>query len=387
MRILVVTSRYIPHAGGLETVVNNLVQEYQRAGHDIIIVTNRYPRSLPKHEVINSIPVYRFFFLYPQKRYLKSRQWLLMGASFLTFPQTLWQLSSVIHNFRPDIVNLHYLGAPAFFLWLLDHFRSLSLVVSLHGGDVVDEPHRSQFNRWLFGALVRRACSVTACSRSLLAQAITLEPSIQDKTFVLHNGVEKSTFAKATSYRRERPYVLAVGQLVPHKGFDFLVRVFARLTTRFPNVDLLIVGEGPENAALQELVQELDLAGRVVLLGKMLPGEVAALMKGSLLVAAPSFCESFGIVVLEAMAAGRPVLATPVGGIPEFADTPCNRLVAPKQDLWVEALGSMLEASMSDRKPCRPNQLVALQYQWADVAKRYLSLYEQVLVNGLCVEQ
>lgn len=376
MRVLMVTSRYLPHRGGLETVVRQLSRHLKADGHALFIVTNRYPNSLPKSEIIDGITVKRLQMLYPRLSYLTSGRLDLWVAGLAYFPLTLIHLLAILFRFRPDVVNLHYLGSPGLFLWLLHHLIGFRLIVSLHGGDVDAEPYRNRFNRWLFRALLRRACIVTACSRSLLTQAIALESSIENKTFVLHNGVEKDVFAEATSYTRERPYILAVGQLVPHKGFDFLIRVFSGLAAGFPGVDLLIAGEGPVGATLQTLVEEMNLDNRVVFVGKVGVDEVAALMKGSLLVAVPSFREPFGIVVLEAMAAGRPVLATRVGGIPEFADTPCNRLVVAEEDLWAEALRAMLQKSLVSRKSCQANKLAASQYEWSVVAKRYLTLYE-----------
>jgi glycosyltransferase involved in cell wall biosynthesis len=170
---------------------------------------------------------------------------------------------------------------------------------------------------------------------------------------------------------------LAVGQLAEHKGFDLLIRAFARVAAHYPAVDLVIAGEGPQRVSLQHVIAAHGLDGRVELVGRISSAEVASLMRGSHIVAMPSRAEAFGLVALEAMAAGRPVLATPVGGLPEFANTTVNRLVPPDVELWATALSEML-ARYSNEPPTAmlENQQAAVPYSWEGVTQRYLSVLE-----------
>ena len=320
MRVLMIASRYFPHRGGLETVVNEVAKQLKWGGHSIAIITNRYPNRLPKREWIDGIDVTRFQFLYPRLGYLKSGRIDLWLAGFLYFPLTLVQLFVLILRFQPDVVNLHYLGSPGFFLWLLQPLLRFRLVVSLHGGDVDGEPFQSKFNRWLFHVVLRRAHKVTACSRALLDQAVALEPQIASKSQVIHNGVDVDLFANAQPSAHQRLYLLAVGQLERHKGFDVLVSAFARVSLDCPNLDLLIAGNGSQRAALETQIQAAKLNEHVKLLGAVDRAQVASLMRGSLAVVIPSRREPFGIVGLEAMAAGKRIIATRVGGLIEALD-------------------------------------------------------------------
>src|SRR5216683_3244690 len=123
MRILLVTARYYPHRGGLETVVHHLAKGYRRVGHHVRIVTNRYPRTLPAHEMIDEVPVTRMQFLYPQKRFVKETRLDLLAASCWFVPFTAWSLWQTLQGFEPDIVHLQYLGSPAPFLSLLRRLK------------------------------------------------------------------------------------------------------------------------------------------------------------------------------------------------------------------------------------------------------------------------
>ena len=157
MRVLIVTARYLPHRGGLERVVSEVSRQMRLDGHTVTIITNRYPQTLPKHDELDGIPVRRLRFLFPRITYLKSKRPDLWLAGLIFFPLTLFQLAVSFLSFRPDVVNLQYLSSPGIFLWLLHHLFRFRFVVSLHGGDVDGEPRNSQFNRWLFNAVLDRA--------------------------------------------------------------------------------------------------------------------------------------------------------------------------------------------------------------------------------------
>lgn len=378
MKILLVTSRYLPHHGGLATVVHHLAQEFRHSGHDVLIVANRYPRSLPVNETIGGVRVKRLLFLYPQSRFLRQRRFDLLLASPWYFWRTTCQLARVIRDHRPDVVNLHYLASPGLFLWLLQPWLRYPWVVSLHGGDVHGEPYHGDFNDWLFRAAVISADAITACSRRLADEAAQLAPIPPGRLHVIHNGVDCQRFARAAPFAHPRPYIAAVAQLVPHKGFDLLIHAFGDIACKFPDVDLLIAGDGACRGDLVTLISKRELTERVRLLGSVDENTVASLMTGCLFAAVPSRREAFGIVALEAMAAGRRVLATPVGGIPEFLPPGINWMVAPERAAWAGALSDWLSLDHS-RLDGTANQARAQQLGWDQVAAQYLLAYSAAI--------
>lgn len=376
MRVLIVTARYLPHRGGLETVVCEVSRQMRLGGHTVTIITNRYPHTLPEHDELDGVPVRRLRFLFTRLTYLKSLRPDLWLAGLIFFPLTLFQLAASILSFRPDLVNLHYLGSPGIFIWLLQRLFRFRLVVSLHGGDVDGEPHQSRFNRWLFNAVLDRAEKVTTCSQILLDQALNLAPEIAPKAQVIHNGVDAKLFTNATVYNHSQPYLFAVGQLVYHKGFDTLISAFALISEQIPGVDLLIAGDGYEKEALRVQIQGEGMNGRMKLLGSVNREQVAALMRGSLAVVIPSRREPFGIVGLEAMASGRPIIAAQVGGLTE-ALAEANVIWVPVDD--PDSLGAALRTLFTDhprrRQAIKANQIYAQAYSWKRVSDKYLEVF------------
>ncbi len=379
MRILLITSRYLPHHGGLETAVHEIATLLRQDGHDVRIVTQRIPRQLPGREMLNEIPITRLHFLYPQWNTLKSGRLGLWFAEFVYFPLTLIRLYTIIRHFQPDVINFHYVGAPALFVWLISHLNHVPLIVSLHGGDVDSIPFENRFKYWLFRAVLGQASEVTACSKALLKQALDLSPESAAKAHVMYNGVNTALFAATAPYDHPRPYVFAVGQLGRHKGFDILINAFAQVAPVYPELDLLIAGDGREQASLQEQIQSTGMTGRAVLLGGVSHDRVAALMKGSLLIVIPSRREPFGIVGLEAMASGRPIIARRVGGLVEaLAGASVTWVEDEEPANLVAALRQALDGADPDQ-PIESNRQIAQSHSWGSVAEQYMGLYKRHL--------
>lgn len=323
MKILLVVSSYAPNVGGLQSVTRQLAKELRSRGHEVLVITNRYPRTLTAREMLDGVQVIRWHFLAPQLRFLLNLRFDLFVAGFLYLPLTLARLVLRLRAERPDVVNLHFVGAPALFVVLARWLTSFRLVVSLHGDDVEGLPGRGRFDRRVFRSLMRRADAVTACSRYLLAKASDFESSIAKKGRVVYNGMEPL----AELSRREEPGgMVAVGRMFPKKGFDVLLQAQAQSKSK-PRLSL--IGDGPEREALERLARSLGLNGEVRFSGQQDRARVLEEMAAADLVVIPSRQEPFGMVALEAMALGKPVVASRVGGLPEVLDGADALLVEP----------------------------------------------------------
>jgi glycosyltransferase involved in cell wall biosynthesis len=328
MRILLVPNTYPPVLGGVQTVTHNLAQHLLKNGNEVQVVTNRYPRSLPAQEMLDGVSISRLLFLSPDINSLRRRRPDLFLASFYFYPCSLWRLRNLVRRFRPEVVNVHFPLHQTDFILALRHRFEFRLVVSLHGDDIDRvalfssvkncKAPKDSVETTRLRLILRQADAVTACSQHLLDKAIGLEPSIAGKAWVIHNGIDPRRFMDKSFHFHPRPYVVAFGRLTQKKGFDMLLEAFAQAESAGPEIDLIIAGEGKELNALRLQRQQLGLERRVHFLGRATPAEVVRLLNGSLFVVVPSRREPFGIVALEALAAGKPVLATKTGGLEEF---------------------------------------------------------------------
>src|SRR5215470_4235951 len=314
MRILLVPSTYPPALGGVQTVTHNLAKHLVQRGHEVQVVTNRYPRSLPAQETLDGISVRRLLFLVPNLNSLRQRRGDLFLASFYFYPLSLWGLRNLISTFRPDVVNVHFPSHQTHFVLALRQWFDFRLVVSLHGNDIdrVTLNGSISNNKTQDSVATRRlqlvlseADAVTACSKALIDKAIRLEPSIAKKGQVINNGIDLQRFLDKASYPHPRPYALAFGRLTHQKGFDMLLEAFAQAESESRGVDLIIAGEGEQHNALTQRAKQLGLTSRVHFLGRATPEKVVRLLNGSSFVVVPSRSESFGIAALESLAAGK----------------------------------------------------------------------------------
>ena len=181
------------------------------------------------------------------------------------------------------------------------------------------------------------------------------------------------------------PTVAFAGRLVPEKGADILVRAFARVAERIPAARLVIAGDGPERARLQQLVDAHPFAGRVVLTGALDREELERQFAGAWVQAVPSlWAEPFGLVAVEAMMRGTAVVATGTGGLAEIVQEGRTGFHVPPGD--VAALADRLLAVLQDRDLAerlgRAGREVALgRYDEAACAKNFLRLYPNLCSN------
>ena len=136
---------------------------------------------------------------------------------------------------------------------------------------------------------------------------------------VIPNGVDLDQFHPSDT--PTSPYqILFVGRLVPSKGVDVVIRAFGAVLRRLPEARLMIAGDGDQRLYLERLARFLGLRQRVSFLGWKSPAELARLYRASAVTSVPSLYEPFGLVALEAMACGRPVVVSRVGGLAEIVE-------------------------------------------------------------------
>lgn len=379
MRVLLLPSSYPPVLGGVQTVAHLLAQRLRKGGQEVLVVTNRYPRSTQAHQTIDGIPVIRHFFLTPKLQYLLKGRSDLFLASLYFYPTTLIRLTRLFLKFRPDIVNVHFPDHQIPHVIFLRHRFEFRLVISLHGHEVLrhfDNGAISGNQAKTIRSILSAADVVTACSNYLLKRAVELEPSVAGKGTSILNGVDLHRFTDDSTWNHPRSYIFSFGRLTYEKGFDILLSAFANIANLFPKIDLILAGDGEERASLERTIKGFGLIGRIFITGRATPAEVVRLLNGCELVVIPSREEPFGIVALEAMAAGKPILAARVGGLPEIVDIAFNRFFEPNVENLTECLKMSIESIDRMKSDAIANKIGAGSLTLEKMVERYLEVYQ-----------
>lgn len=382
MRILLLSASYLPVLGGLQTAVHALAREWHGCGHQVEVFTQRYPRRLPARETLDGIPVRRELFLTPSWRQLRRGRPDLFLAGLYASMFTQFRLESRLRAFQPDVLNLHFPDSQIPFVLKLQKKYSFKLVISLHGHELLryfDDNGQVLAGNGIsvLRTALQAADGITACSEYLLKKAGQAFPQAGQKGCVVYNGVELSRFNVKGKAFSSRPYLFAYGRLAYKKGFDLLLHAFGRFAAQNPDYDLILAGEGDQRASLETLARALGLGNRVRFWGRAASDEVVSLLAGSSLVVIPSRVEPFGIVALEGLAAGKPILATSVGGLPEILAETGNRLAAPTVEGLAEGLAWFSEPQDWSALT-RENRQAAARYSWSAAADRFCDLFSQL---------
>lgn len=312
--------------------------------------------------------------------------------SFAFDPRVIWRLRRIVKRANPDIIQTHF-SKSHFLVWLSGVWRNRPWIAFHHGHT------RSAFRLRIYHGLDRWSLrfprQIVAVSQAFAAQLATqgLRP---EKVAVLHNAVTlpaggngsdavrvEAVRARLGIGRMDR-VLLAIGRLSKEKAHTDLVAALARLLQLKPDlrVQLVILGEGPERAAIEESVRAAGLQDVVKMPGHV--NDVSDYYRMADLMVISSVSEGSPNVLLEAMAAGVPVVATAVGGIPEIAKDQEQALLVPPGDsaAMARAIDVLLSSPETrDKLVTAARTLAATRYSPGQRARELVALYGSVLAK------
>jgi N-acetyl-alpha-D-glucosaminyl L-malate synthase BshA len=262
---------------------------------------------------------------------------------------------------------------------------NLKIVTTLHGTDVTLVGNNPSF-RPVTEMTIMTSDAVTAVSH-FLQEEVHRQFDVDKQIDVVYNFIDPE--------RHERPIppcvpprecpdrfnLMHISNFRPVKRVTDVIQVFARVAAKL-NARLIMVGDGPDAGTAMRLVRELGIADKVTFTGVV--DEVAPLLQAANLLLLPSETESFGLVALEAMASGVPVIATNVGGLPEVVEHGVTGFLAPLGD--VDQMAQYAVQILSDCSVCRAFSRAAREravklFDYHDIIPQYEAVYERVLQN------
>lgn len=245
------------------------------------------------------------------------------------------RLLPYVRRFQPDIILNYFIYPDGFAAVRIAQALGVPSVLTATGADIHSIPNN--LLRRLTSTALRNADFVSVVSQQLCDAARKLGAH-PDRSRAKLNGCDTAVFypqdrnvtRAALDLDRLEEIAVYVGRLDLRKGLIELIDATAQLHAKRPALHTYIVGDGPAKAALREAIARNDAAGYVHLIPSCPTAQIATWMGAANLVTLPSYNEGCPNVVVEALAAGRPVVASNVGGIPELMDDTCGRMVAPR---------------------------------------------------------
>lgn len=254
---------------------------------------------------------------------------LSMAGAFV-FARILGRIRELVRQHRITLIHAHAALPAGHAAMLLSSELGLPYVVSVHGLDAFSTVQvGGRMGEWCrrISRRVYQGSRRVICVSELVREQVLAGMGTGCRTSVVYNGVDPDFFSPDSGAASKELSVLSVGNLIPIKGHEVLIRAIASIISEFPSLTLLVIGQGPEQPRLQALTRELGISGRVQFLGRQSRSYVADAMRQCTVFALPSSYEGLGCVYLEAMSAGRPVIACRGQGIAEIIRHGSNGLL------------------------------------------------------------
>ena len=369
MKVLMIYGALTPSkGGGIASVISNIVKhthskvDYTLASfydHSQSVEFNDFNKD--RQELINSYPPsVEIKFVRNLNDYtdlfLSRNKFDILHCHALSRTSILPIVTRALGGFRPSIIYSHHVGVQRYVKGALE----LSLAQALLGGVSL------VWNRVVV--------NTQYCATHELARF----PWLRQKIVLIPNGVDINLIRNTLPKKLEGdPAILFLGHVTYSKGIDILIKSFnsAIRDSRTQRAHLHIVGSG-DSAPWRELVSK-DLENNVHFWGAVAHDTAIKFLQGADIVVVPSRYENFSITILEAMAAGKPVIATNVGGTPEFLKNGVNGILAnPIVSEIAAALRQMIEDEASRTEIGRNNVNAVQQFSWDRIADKYIKLYE-----------
>ncbi len=371
--------------GGLSRHVYWLSRSIAELGHQVLVGTlsNDANETIDEHDNLTIIHV---------------NPYKIPSPDFISWVHQFNQsiLERVIELVDPDIDVIHahdWLVARASIM--LKHLYRRPLIATIHSTEYgrrnglhnVFERHIHEIE-WF---LTYEAWNVIVCSNYMREEIRRIFATPPDKIHVIPNGVnpikkmdrnEVVKVLKKYNIPLNKRIVLFVGRLVYEKGAHILVEAIPRITRIIDDVFFVFVGTGPMKEYLVRRSIELGVNHKTVFTGFVSDSDLHAFYNAAYLAVFPSLYEPFGIVALEAMSVGKPVIVSNTGGLSEIVEHGKNGLKVPPGD--VEALANaiielLLNPGIAERLGRIGYSMVYEKYTWRRVAEQTLKVYERVL--------
>jgi glycosyltransferase involved in cell wall biosynthesis len=379
MKVLLLNYEFPPVGGGAGYATANIASCLVNLGIDAEVLTSRIDGE-KDGELVDGVPVHRV------------KSWRngihdcgLRGAYTYVLAAALKRRK--LHARCKYDIEHYFFSMPTGLLTLIPSFKpAMPYIVSLRGSDVPGyDPFNSKverihaFMKPVTRRIWNRARKVIALSDALAETARQTAPDLD--IGVIPNGIDTDQFSPPERRNPKRTTrLITVARLLERKGIHTILEACAK-PTMLP-VELQIIGTGPYEAELREMVDNLGLDGRVSFLGYVPNEKLPKYYRRSDIFVLPSATESFGLVFAEAMSCGLPIAASNVGGIPETVRDGIDGLLCPPDDpaaLRENIVQLMSSAEKREDISHSQRQRILDHYPWEQIARRYAAVYRSAL--------
>ena len=337
---------------------------------------------IPEREIREGISVwYPRYVTFPRSLFFAcSGQRMYLGIKEL--------VAKIYQEFQFDLIHAHVALPDGYAGMKIAQKYKKPLIVNIHGQDFQQTIFKNKKCKENMVKLINYSKKTIVVSKKLMKIGEKYLQVNKDKIIVVPNGVNMRDIYTEKNENiqeyKEKKVILSVSHLIKTKGIDLNLKAIAKLIQKYPDIIYLIIGEGEEKKKLKKLVSELNLQDMVIFMGEVSRYKVMEYMASCDIFSLPSWNEGFGVVYIEAMVSGKPVIGCQGEGIEDFVKHgKTGLLVKPKDvDSLTEALDFLL-SNTDKAKAIREcaRKAVLENYTWEKNAEKTIEIYRKVLNN------
>lgn len=316
MRVIYQCENFLPDViGGAEVFSAYLLKALQARQHDVLVLTSRPGGLAEEYSTFDGINVRKLDF-----------ENVLRARNLTGYARVCAEIDDIVSDFSADVLLLADTARSGFFFLRQRSAKSVPRLLTLHS------PLREPGRDTLQNRLMIEADKIVAISRSIAGDVINAVPSAASKLVQITNALPAPPVSPSP-LPFAPPRLLFIGRLLNEKGADVAIGAIAHARDRGHHLGLEIAGEGPQRSELESLARSLGLDEHIHFSGWTAPERIPALINTATAVLVPSrWREPFGLVALQAMQMGRPVIASRVGGLPEIVENGVTGLLVAPDD-------------------------------------------------------
>lgn len=372
------------HTGGVNQVVKSLIIQFRNGGTYCPLLLCGSDDSMGAAPDEDLLKPFRLDFWSPVNQDRPLRGWI---SFIVRLPHRCWAMRRIVRQRNIKVINPHFpdLGSLLFLILKRVNLFNGKLILSFHLSDIRAALSAQGLEKWLWRILLRGADRIVVVSDDSAANILKLDSGVAKKLVTIHNGVDLVLFSSrgevAVAISLDAPHertVLSVGAFIPRKGHDILIRAFGMLLRSVPDARLIIVGgDGPEFDPLRRLIESLALTEKIRLCKDVPHERVPAFLSEAQLFVLASRQEGHPLAVVEAGAAGLPIVCTQAAWSQELISDGVTGRLAPQGD--ERALAAAMADLLTNKKEAqqmaaRFHEYVKKNLTWEHSYKRYLEL-------------
>ena len=398
MTICILTTGYPRWKNDFDTnYIHYLAKELVKMNIKVYVIAPHAP-GLKKKEIMNGVNIYRFQYFFLERMQslayspgipenIKKFRNKIQIPFFIFF--MFFNLMFIQRKIKCDVLNAHCLVPSGFLGIIFKRLFGQPVVTKIYGADISLIKSKLPFLKKFFSHTIKKSNVTIANStytQKIAEEFFNIEPG---KIITIHDGVDIHRYFPDLEIRdkeclkqfQDKVIILSCGRLVERKGFRYVIEALPELKKSVPNILYILIGSGPEQESLERLAIDLGVREQILFLNRVSDADLFKYYSLSDVFVLPAVIDSngdtegLGLVLLEAMASGKPVIGSRVGGIPDIIPPGSDYgfLTSPEnvQELREQLLKILKNVSLRKKMGQKARKMAEENFSWEAIAKKY----------------